>query len=293
MTAHKLTIRFAGICTHFRYGVAAGVPHRVVLPDAARFTAAVITMTASAALEPKPVLYYLMPHFAQLETYPPFKLDVPPLDDNFGPSIVDGDVLGSVRLQVVNAVASGVSYADDTYRLTEFVSNYAPSTDVALNGRAAVYFDLYGGEFSKRVGHSGATQTVVEITTDGPPVLLVTSLGSSDVPTRAARLSLGNAPEIKLDVKNMEAVDVRERKLDYQGGAFDFLLHYLTSTGGIPSTIKELTPGMDEQQLVSATREQLARAMEGMADILEHPQARRVLVSPDELTPSCSDSQYP
>lgn len=281
---HKLTIRFAGICTHFRYGVAAGVPHRVVLPDATRFTTDLVTVEESPV--PQPVLYYLLPHFGQLEVEGrKVALNVPPF-------VKDGDIVSGIRLQVVNAVDREMNYADDeTHKLKEFVPNYTLSNDVVLNGRAACYFDLYGGNVSSRLVKGGASQTFVEMTTDGPPELLVTPLASATTPVRSARLPLGDDLEIMLDVKNLEAAD-QERRLDHQGGAFDFLLHYLTATGGIPQSVKQVLPGMGYHNLVSATREDLARTLNGLADMLM-PRARRTLVRPDEATPSCSDSQYP
>ena len=76
------------------------------------------------------------------------------------------------------------------------------------------------------------------------------------------------------------------------GGAFDFLLHYLTAKGGIPQSIQKLTPGMGPQNLVSTTNEGLARALEGLGAILRR-ETRRMLTHPDGVTPSCSDAAYP
>lgn len=286
---HKLTIRFAGICTHFRFGVAAGVPHRVVLADTSRFTTDLVTVDES--LVEAPVLYYLMPHFAQLEVEGgKVPLNLPPFDGKSGMAIKDGDIVSGIRLQVINAIDRGLVYADDdTPKIAEYVPNYNFSTDVVLHGRAMCYFDLYGGNVYSREVKGGARQTFVEMTTDGPPQLLVTPLASSSTPIIPALLSLGDAAETMLDVKNLEAAD-GERELAYQRGAFDFLLHYLTATGGVPGVIKKLTPGLAHHNLVSATQEDLARALQGMATILRGP---RVLVRPEEATPSCSDSLYP
>jgi hypothetical protein len=291
---HKLTIRFAGICTHFRHGAAAGVPHRVVLADASRFLSDLVTVAESPTAEP--ILYYLMPHFAQLEVVGVVgerdPLNVPPFEPGGSMAVKNGDVATGIRLQVVNAVDREMTYADeDTPKLVSYVHRYTLSTDVVLQGRAAVYFDLYGGKIYSRLNKGGARQTYVDLTTDGPPELLVTPLAASTSPITAARLLLGDEPVVTLNVKNLEEAD-REVKLDHQGGAFDFLLHYLTATGGIPQSFKSLTPGMLPHNLVSATREDLARALAGMSDILRNP-ARRKLVHPDEVTPSCSDSQYP
>jgi hypothetical protein len=206
--------------------------------------------------------------------------------------VKDGDVVVGIRLQVTNTIDREMSYAGEaTPRLASFVHGYTLSTDVVLHGRAACYFDLFGGKVSSHPAPGGAMQTWVEITTDGPPELLVTPLASSTSPITAARLPLGDEPEVTLMVKNLEVAD-RERKLDHQGGAFDFLLHYLTATGGLPRSFKSLTPGMGPNNLISATREDLARALTGMGDILRKP-SPRALIHPDDLTPSCSDSQYP
>jgi hypothetical protein len=291
---HKLTVRFAGICTHFRRGAVAGVPHRVVLPDASRFITDLLTVAESPV--PEPILYYLMPHFPQLEVWKAqVPLNVPAFEQTGSMAVKDGDILTRIRLQVANAIDRELSYADDddTPSLSSFVNNYTFSTDVVLNGGAACYFDLFGGKVCSTVTPGGATQTFIEIETDGPPELLVTPLASSTAyaPIGASRLLLGDHPEVTLIVKNLEVAE-RERKLDHQGGAFDFLLHYLTASGGIPRTLKSVTPGMRHTNLVSATRADLARALQGMGDILRHP-TKRVLVHPDEVTPSCSDSRYP
>jgi hypothetical protein len=263
----------------------------VVLPDATRFTTDLVTVEESPI--PQPVLYYLLPHFGQVEVAGgKVALNVTSFGKGGGMALKDGDILNGIRLQVVNAIDQEMYYADDqTHNLREFVPNYTLSNEVVLNGRAACYFDLYGGNVSTRVVKGGAKQTLVEMTTDGPPELLVTPLAPATTPVRSARLPLGDDLEIWLDVKNLEACH-QEEHLDHQGGAFDFLLHYLTATGGIPQSIKQVLPGMEHHNLVSATREDLARTLHGLADMLM-PRTRRTLVSPEEATPSCSDSQYP
>jgi hypothetical protein len=287
---HKLTVRFAGICTHFRYGVVPGVPHRVVLPDASRFTTGFVSVDQAPVQHP--ILYYLMPHFAQLEAGSR-PLDVPPFTRGGGMPVKNGDVRAGIRLQVLNAIDRGMTYSGDaTPSLASFVHNYTFSTDVVLNGRATVYFDLYGGAVHSIQAPGGASQTFVEVTTDGPPELLVTPLTSSDVPVAAQRLRLGEEGEITLNVKNLEAAG-QERSLAHQCGAFDFLLHYLTASGDIPVRIKSVTPGMEHENLVSATRDDLALALAGLSVLLEDSPSARMLTLPDEVTPSCSDSGYP
>lgn len=299
----KLTINFVGICTHFRQGVAAGVPHRVVLPDATRFITGMLTALDIPQVDHRDVLYYLMPHFPQLDIAGT-ELDVPSLTGSGGPAVKNGDILSPVRLQVVNAIDDELTYSgeDVTRSLTEFVPNYAFSSDVVLNGRAMCYFDLYGGRVTSSTNCRGTAYTTVEMTTDGSPELLVTPLASSSGRLRSHRLKLvstGPIDEVTLCVKNLETAPESESDLDDQGGAFDYLFHYLTARGGIPQTIRSLTPGMLADDLVSATAENFAQTFEGMASLVRPrmralvEQRRRVLVSLGDITPACSDSRYP
>ena len=292
----KLTIIFAGICTHFRQGVAAGVPHRVVLPDATNFVTGYLTVPDAPAPDRGRVLYYLMPHYAQLELDGGPEIQVPSLIGSDGPAVKDGDILAPIRLQVVNAVDQKLEYAgeDFTRSLTEFVPDYTFSSDVVLNGRAACYFDLYAGRVSSYLVQDGASQTRVEMTTDGVPELLVTPLASSSSgPVRSYRLQLSSDQEVEevtLTVKNLELAGA-EPNLDEQGGAFDYLFHYLTARGGIPQTIQQLTPGMQPENLVSVTQEELAGTFTSIAAALGT--GKRTLVFAYQASPACADSNYP
>jgi hypothetical protein len=291
----KLTINFAGICTHFRQGVAAGVPHRVVLPDATNFVTGYLTVPDAPAPAQRQVLYYLIPHYAQLELDGGPEIQVPSLTDSGGPAVTDGDILAPIRLQVVNAVDQKLEYVgeDFTRSLTEFVPDYTFASDVVLNGRAACYFDLYAGRVSSYIVKDGASQTRVEMTTDGVPELLVTPLASSSGPVQSYRLPLSSDPpphEVTLTVKNLELAHA-EPHVDQQGGAFDYLFHYLTARGGIPQTIQQLTPGMQPENLVSVTQEELAGTFTSIAAALGP--GKRVLVPARGVTPACADSNYP
>jgi hypothetical protein len=206
-------------------------------------------------------------------------------------------VLARIRLQIVNAVEDELTYDTDvTPKLTDFLPGYTFSSEVVLGGRAACYFDFYGGHVSSETVPSGATQTVVTVTTKGRPELLVTPLAAADRPGSAQRLCLGDegASDVSMTVRNLELANERKAP-DQQGGAFDFLLHYLTARGGIPQSIGRRTPGM-QPELTSATSEDLAATLRDLAAVLE-PGApnhtRRTLRPVGEVTPSCSDSQYP
>ena len=299
----KLTIRFAGLCTHFHHGLVRGVPHRVVLPDATNFTTGFLTAPKTVPkpnLNQDPVLYYLLPHFAQLEVDDGERINVPPLVDNV-PAVSNGDIQAGIRIQVVNAVNEEMKYKKHVApKLTDYVSDYSFSSDVVLHGRAACYFDLYGGEVTTvttQTKFGGATQTLVTLKTQGPPELLVTPIAPSGPKPRSFRLHLGssNQSEVQLTVKNLEFLSA-EHAVDHQGGAFDFLLHYLTARGGIPQSISKLTPGLLPKHLVSATKKDLANTLEKLAAALKHNVSndlQRRLITPDAVTPSCSDSQYP
>jgi len=289
----KLIINFAGICTHFRQGVAAGVPHRVVLPDATNFVTGLLTVADASGENAREVLYYLIPHYAQLELDGP-DIQVPSLTGSGGPAVKDGDILAPIRLQVVNAVDQKLEYVGhDTRSLTEFVPDYTFSSDVVLNGRAACYFDVYGGRVVSHTVSGGASQTWVELTTDGVPELLVTPLASASGPVRSHRLQLRSDPPAKnvtLTVKNLELADP-ERTLDEKRGAFDYLFHYLTARGGIPQTIQKFTPGLLPEHLVSVRKDELAGTFAAMATALRT--GKRPLDPAEGVTPACSDSNYP
>ena len=294
---YQLTVRFAGVCTHFRHGVVAGVPHRVVLPDASQIKTGLLTVRAVPVSHPKPAFYYLLPHFAQIEVAgaDSAKLFVPPLVQDGAPAMSQGDLLTGLRLQVRNTIEREMVYRDDkTPKLLDYDPEYAISGDVVFGGRAACYFDFFGGNVSSLLVSGGAMQTIVQLTTDGAPELLVTPLASSHAPTRSFVLPLPveeNMTELSLVVKNLEPMLVERG--DQMGGAFDFLLHYLTARGGIPQVISKVTPGMSLAALQAPSLEDFADALRALAALATPTDARRELRPPDEVTPSCSDSQYP
>jgi hypothetical protein len=299
---HVLKIQFAGICTHFRFGVVPGVPHRVVLPDAVNFLTGFLNVT-DVGPGSGPVLYYLLPHFAQLDVagHHAAKLYVPPLLPHGGPVLRNGDVLSGIRLQVLNAIDREMVYLDEgAPKLTDYDPRYRFSTDVVLEGRAACYFDLYGGTVQTCIVKGGASQTIVQVRTDGPPLLLVTALGAPNASTAPRSYTLPlplaeGATEVTLTVSNLEAAIEEDANIDFEGGAFDFLLHYLTARGGIPQNIRTVTPGLLPTQLVSASPEDLTSALNALASLIgpPDPASRRRLITADEATPSCADSQYP
>lgn len=287
MTTYQLTINTLGICTHFTHGVVSGVPHRVVLPDATQIQ----SRTLKLADQP-PVLYYMVPHFPQLESSGA-DLTVPDV-------LRQGDVLMGARVQVINCIDREIEYGEEAPKLTHFDPDYDFSGDVVLHGRAACYFDVYGGRISYEPPPQpgGAGSVRIDMQTDGPPVLLVTPLAQWKGRSRGShRVTLGQpadpAQPITLNVKNVELKS--EHPADEMHGAFDFLLHYLTARGGIPESIAHPTPGMRKDP-PSATPDQMAGALGELALALaaaSDPAATWPVVAHEDLTPSCSPSQYP
>jgi hypothetical protein len=292
MKTYSLIVNTHGICTHFGRGVVSGVPHRVVLPDSTNIMFGLITVEQESVLNPSPVPYYLVPHFPRLEAGE-VELNIPGL-------LADGDIRSGIRVEVANCVDRElVYYTDGMPRLTDFNPEYTFASDVVLNGRAACYLDVYGGTVTwvppneeQRAGYVS-----IEMTTDGPPELLVTTLAPwTGTSNRSHRLSLaregGEPREITLVVNNVELW--QERPAEELSGAFDFLLHYLTARGGIPQSIKCATPGMPpDPQPVAAER--LAAALRDMADLLVPATGpgKRTLALAYDLTASCAPSHYP
>jgi hypothetical protein len=297
MTPCSLEIHTYGVCTHFAHGVVSGVPHRVVLPNAATVRYGRAALTDDAVHRGEEVLYYLMPHFARLESSGPAHPWLAGLIEN-------GWIRERVRLQVINCVESTVHYHrdDSTPRLTAYVPDYSYSGDVVFHGRAACYFDVYGGKVHGVGPKDGkAGWVTISMQTNGPPQLLVTPLGpaSLPVPTPVAShtLSLENgdgASEYTLALKNLELKCEDDLCVDEARGAYDFLLHYLTARGGIPRNLTKPTPGMPDV-LPIVTRERLALALADLAILLlcSGPASDRECMDPGDLTPSCSPSQYP
>ena len=289
MTTHYLTIETHGICTHFTHGVVSGVPHRIVLANATHIQTQTISVANAA-----PVLYYLVPHFPQLE--------VPGGPDlTTGGMLRHGDVVMGARLQVINGIDRRIEYGDDKAPgLEEFDPDYTVSDDVVLQGRAACYFDIYGGVVTYHPSQRPDGPGYISITmqTDGPPELLVTPLDQWRGESQDAhRVSLGESTDpaspVILKVRNVELA--RELAADESLGSFDFLLHYLTARGGITASIVKKTPGMlDDPKSVKAER--MAKALRELANNLADANTgdtKRDLMGEQFLTASCAPTQYP
>lgn len=293
MSLYSLTIKTLGICTHFGHGAVGGVPHRVVLPDATNIVTGLLTVKNSPVLRPSPVAYYLVPHFPRLETSEEVELTIPGL-------LTRGHIQSGIRIEVVNCVDRELVYQDDdTPKLTHYEPEYTFSSDVVLHGRAACYLDVYGGTVSwmPPPPKGGAGSVLINMKTDGPPELRVTTLApwtgtASQSHCLPLAASGGKPREVLFLMENLELV--MERPAEELHGEFDFLLHYLTARGGIPQSIKFATPGMAAIPR-SVTPERLAQALRQLADLvaLSTDPENRKLVDEVDLTASCAPSQYP
>jgi hypothetical protein len=279
MTTPKLTLRFAGICSHFR-NVVPGVPHRVVLADTTAVRFGLMRFPHEQTLR----AYYLVPHFPTLLSDSATSLGIP---DVIGD---DGTVLTGLRLEVLNAVEQSVEY-DASYRdvprLQDFVQNYTFSDEVVLGERAAVYVDVYAGRV-RSVTVNGIVHVEIDITTDGDPQLRVTPFFSGQTVAEAVTKTLVSQDDAcELRVRNMEV------NRQAEDPPYDFLLHYLTARRGIPRVLDAATPGMGNQPL-TASKERVHQMLLDLAEIVASGGASTVPeIVEEDLTPSCSDSRYP
>ncbi|MEA2328989.1 MAG: hypothetical protein QOE68_3948 [Thermoanaerobaculia bacterium] len=277
MDKGKVTVTFRGICTHFHHNFVPGFPHRVVLPDASSVNfGEVRTLETLTSTFGPPAYYYTIPHFAFIHP---------------NPMGCEGDdagfLLAGARVSIANAVEGAVEY-DASFRklihsLSEFVSDYEPSNNVVSERKAACHFNVTSGKVWA-VEEKGVSRVMIEIKTDGPPILSVDSLrpGLWEV----LRFTLDN--DAKLTVANLEL----ERRDD--APSFDYLLHYLTNRHGIPVTITQLTPGMKTG--CSKTKKEFAAALCGLGEYIgEYPKKNEQLEKAVgmDVTASCADSRFP
>jgi hypothetical protein len=211
-----ITVHFDGICTQLskpippELGIAA--KHRTVLVHAEQ----------GRVLAGKGI----PPHYPVLEV--PFAdlvgaLDFPSMTHKGGSVIWQ---LDGVRLRIGNAVQGDVDY-DDTYknvpRLREHNHDLQPlKKDVVAGGGAAAYFDADAGTFSSEMIHHGAWRSILDVETDGDPLLLITPLDGG--PEQRLQLRSG----AMITIANTGEGMIKE-------SPFDFFLHYLVTESVPPS----------------------------------------------------------
>jgi hypothetical protein len=285
---------FSGVSTHFRNGIVAGIPHRVVLPDASHFFTDYISIG-----DGDPLLYYLNPHFA--------RLSAEGMDFTIPGLITNGYIHSGVRLQVGNGIPTHDLRANDSStnglgfdpKLRSYDPNCEYSADVVTGGRAACYFDFDYGWTEWLLPNDDlslpAWRFSITVETEGYPWLLVTPLNpTAATPPTFTKLALGDSPHVTLQVNNLETH--REEAGDQRSGQFDFLFNFLTSRGGIPQHIVKATPGLENP--VSATAAQIATALQDLANLLrplaDGPAAfyGQLAVGLMGQTPACSPAQF-
>jgi len=239
----RVDVTFVGVCTHFLDTVP-GVPHRVVLPDASAFRFGITMIVPDLDPDlgeestPNRATYYAMPHFSILRMQRP---DVQKTLQIQG-VMENGNVFSGVRLEIPNAIGTGVTYQSPFHsieRLTSYVEHYNYSQEVVLGGQAGIYFDLFSASVTAWPHQDDAIEAVASIETDGPPELLATPFFGGS-PHRFSLLGPGDDPEapVGLWVAN-QGMDCFTPE-----SGFDFLLHYLTNRTGIPRRLTRRTPGM-------------------------------------------------
>jgi len=283
----QVEIIFHGVCTHF-VGIVPGVAQRVVLPDASTLRFGYLKTPE----EPQ-AAYFLMPHFPILRmlhgAHEIFNV----------PNVIEhGNIIDGVHLQIPNSVGA---MRDEPLvklelpQLPTYVHHFAYSTDVVLGGRAAAYFDLFHAEQQDVVFVSGAMDTVVTITTDGPPLLRATPFAggkSYDFP-----LLHTTGEPLRLWVAN-QGMDC-----DTEENNYDFLLHFLTAQMGIPRVLLLNPPGLIRPETFS---QQTLNAAADVLKNIEYPvhfdSPCFQLQVPEEpspfiqiliTSPACSNATYP
>lgn len=282
-----LTVQFRGVCTHFWNNAIHGIPHRVVLPDAAPMRAGLLSFT-SVPDPTQSFSYFLLPHF------PLISLD----GQTFNQSgiVDDGLLMKGAHLRIVNAKDNGLSY-DDSFSqnvqpLTNFLADYSPSADVITGARTSAYFDIFTGSISAFPdgppdAPSIRVQAVIE--TDGPPVLRVTPMSPDEltVPTVAFTLE-SPLPELS----TLLIGNVSPFCLD--GCDFDFLAHYLTHVSGIPRALTLPAPGMPGWPGPGAGTGNSPDPVEALIKLIELGYPGKLKFQDlFETSASCSDSRYP
>ena len=274
MSTHTLTVRFHGICTHFR-DVIAGVPHRTVFPDATPWRRGRVNIGHQPERD-----YTILPHFTVICT-PEGSINVPPL-------IHSGRIVRGVRLQIVNATGE-LTYDDsfeDIPALTDYVPHYRPSTEVVHGGRAMCYFDVFSGRVTTEV-IKNERHTVITMPTNGTPVLQVTPL-VAEFPVQPAFVWTHELDSPMLTVMSASRQCRKHSSLD-------FLLNYLTGQGGIPHAVKSTFPLAERQS--DSSRPAEPRHIISEEDLVPPPpedlcRCLGAAVEEGELL-MCSDSRYP
>jgi hypothetical protein len=300
---YTVDIHFRGICTHFHSNILPGIPHRVVLPDATMILPGLLTGPSSIVpVSNDPLdwlMYCLMPHFPSITMVDAAVQSLMPPMLGVDGVVQDGLIYTSSHLSIANAVQTSVSYPPPYIpttppppgsffavpQLTSFVPHYTYSTDVVLGGRAAAYFDLYGGEIVS-FQDGGSLRVRARVITDGPPQLRITPLAVLDQPVPVQVIPLTTDSE-----QLHSTMIVSNSGSSCISADYDFLLHYLTSAAGIPRALVNPVPGMPLRIEDIAKGLNVAEVLKATEELLKNKWMPPVEFF--DLQASCSDSRYP
>jgi hypothetical protein len=310
--ADTVTITFSGICTHF-WNFVAGVPMRTVVPSAQGvFFGAIRTPNGQDPPVLQDLSYLIMPHVPMVIYLP---LDAPP-------NTPRSTLLTGCSLTINNAMPSTISTNQTPeqpaggFKLTEFVESFVPSNEVvSLYNRAAAYFDIdLASSVTIRkadpLQENSPLITIVEIETNGPPVLQIDRFPNSLMAMSQQLITL--QPSSSEQGNNRYVLSVTNPDLDptVANRNFDFLLNYLVGAAGLPLRLDEPTPGMLPLPLASPTPTNIRDDFASFTDFLTGGLPTGSWISEDYLqqlwnigqlitagpmpdSESCSDSHYP
>jgi hypothetical protein len=251
-----------------------------------------------------------MPHM-------PLAIYGPPLPPDAAPGTPPNfTLLAGATLTISNPATTGMIQPmkpPGGFSLTQFVPGFVPSQEVvSLFSRAAAYFDI---ELVKSVSiqRADANQpvqsenspfiTIVEMDTDGPPMLQITPFPNS----------LMQSPPlipIQQDALGNYTLSVTNTDFDTMVGTtnFDFLLNYLVGAAGIPVQLSEPTPGLSSalaspmpSGFIGGQLQSLGEFIDGgnwvtpdqFSQLWTVGQLQGMAGNPIPDNQSCSDSHYP
>jgi hypothetical protein len=286
---YQMQIWFRGVCTHFHNNVLPGIPHRVVFPDAIPMRFGLITQPIIIEGPPSTTVYVLMPHAPHISVAAPW-----PNDFNTIEGIMqDGYMYTRSALEILNIVETSVTYPEDpawpfggfirnVLPVASFVPHFDYSGEVVLGGRASGYFDLHGGSIATFTEDEGAVRVVATVTTDGPPQLQITPFATMGSPLPRKVITLPGAP-----LPSSTSLIVGNVGPFCADGQYDYLLHFLTGVGGIPTSVLKPLPGIREVA-------DCIPPVEALQMLIDHKFPKNIPIIEDvELMASCSDSRYP
>lgn len=291
----RITIRFAGICAHFpNPGLEhPKVQHRVVLPDVATFRMGIVQPPGLDFQA-----YFLQPH------YPVFKKDGV-LVDALPRILANGYLMRPCRITVPDAEPGQPlgPFPFGVPHLTEFVAGYEPSAEVVFGKRACCHFDVaHGAKFAASTAAGGAVVVTITIDTRKRPRVRFTPMDEDltfedlTFDSDTAFLEVFNAEPPQPILSEPQPISPDPPLVE--DTPYDFLLHYETSTRGVPQRLKALTPGMNTGSLTNAPFSRVREALITLAEFVDSATGmpRRDALErlrADSLNPSCSNSQYP